>query len=116
MILHFAFVLLDVRERAEQALLLASEKNEANGAARVRPGFHDGVGSSKNTAGAEAVVGGALAEIPGIEMRADDEDLFGMFAAGNFTDDVCALDRAVGEGVLHVDAHAHGLTGVEITL
>ena len=93
MILHFAGMLFDVRQGAEESLLFAGEEDEANGAARLRGGFDDGVGGAENAAGAKAIISGALTKIPGIEMRANDEDFFGVFAAGNFSDNVGAFDR-----------------------
>src|SRR5208337_648981 len=48
MILHFAFVLFDVGQRAKQALLFPGEEHETNGAARAKAGLDDGLGGSEN--------------------------------------------------------------------
>src|SRR5207249_1683947 len=57
-------------------------------------------------AAAGAVVGRALAEVPRIEMGADDDDLFGLVAATDFADDVVHDDRAGNELVGDVDLDA----------
>ena len=50
-----------------------------------------------------AVVGGAGAQVPAIDVPADDHDLVGLLGAGNLGDRVVDLDLAVAEGVLQVD-------------
>ena len=50
-----------------------------------------------------AVVGGAGAQVPAIDVPADDHDLVGLLRAGDLGDRVVHLDRAVAEGVLQVD-------------
>src|SRR5208282_2786908 len=115
MIFHFRRVLLYVGEGAEEALLFSGEEHETNGAAGTLSAFQDGFGGGENADGSGAVVRGAFAQIPGIEMSADDDDFFGMFAADEVTDYVCGFDRAASERVLHVDADTHGFPGGEET-
>ena len=50
-----------------------------------------------------AVVGGAGAQVPAIDVPADDHDLVGLLGAGDLGDGVVHLDLAGAEGVLHVD-------------
>ena len=46
---------------------------------------------------AGAVVGGAGAQVPAIDVAADDHDLVGLLGAGDLGDRVVDLDRAVAE-------------------
>ena len=107
MIGHFGLVLFDVGERTEQALLFAIEQNEANGAARALAGTQDGFRSAEDAGGTHAVVGGAFGQIPGIEVRADDQNFLRVFAAANFSHGVGGLHRAIAETILHVQARAN---------
>ena len=50
-----------------------------------------------------AVVGGAGAQVPAIDVPADDDDLVGLLGAGNLGDGVVHLDLAGAECVLQVD-------------
>ncbi len=84
-------MLLDVFFRAIQALFFASKQNEANGAFGLYFGFHQGTRRFEHGHRACAVVRGAGAEIPGIKMRANDDDLIGFFGAGDFGDGVVHL-------------------------
>src|SRR5580704_870038 len=110
-VFHFRGMRFDVSQRAEQALFLTGKKNEANRPARTGAAFHDGFGCAKNAGGSGAIVGGAFTEIPGIEMRANDDDFFGMFAANDFSDDIGAFHGAIGEFILHVDANTNIFSG-----
>src|SRR5258708_1778621 len=105
-ILDFGGVLLHVGERASETLFLSGPKDEAHSAPRVNSAFYDGIGGGKNARDADAIVRAAFAEIPGIEVCADHNNLLGMLAADDFADDVGAFDRAIGEFVLNIDMQA----------
>ena len=113
---HVGFMSFYVGERAEKAFFFASEKDEANGAERFEAGADDGFGCAESGGDADTVVGGTFGEIPGIEMAADDDDLFRMLGAGNFADDVGGVGWPVGELVLHVDVEANGFAVGDETL
>ena len=113
---HVGFVSFYVGKRAKKPFLFASEEDEANGAERLEAGADNGFGGAKSGGDANAVVGGTFGEIPGIEMAADDDDLFGMLGAGNFADDVGGVDGAVGDFVLDVDVEADGFAVSDETL
>ena len=113
---HVGFVSFYVGERTEKAFFFASEKDEANGAERFEAGADDGFGGAESGGDANAVVGGTFGEIPGIEMAADDDDLFGMLGAGNFADNVGGVGWPVGDFVLDVDVEADGFAVGDETL
>lgn len=116
MIFHVGFVSFHVGERAEKAFLFSREEDEANGAARPEAGTNDGFGGAESGGDANAVIGGTFGEIPGIEMAADDDDLFRMPGTGNFADDVGGVNWTVGDFVLNVDVEADRLATGDQTL
>ena len=60
-------------------------------------------GGLENSHDAGAVIGGAGAQVPAIDVSADDHDLVGLLGAGNLRDGVVNLDGSVAEGVLQID-------------
>ena len=62
-----------------------------------------GPGGLEHGHDAGAVVGGAGAQVPAIDVAADDDDLVGLLGAGNLGDRVVDLDLAGAERVLQVD-------------
>src|SRR4029077_13201591 len=96
----------DVLPGAEHALLLAGPECEANGAARNEAGGFDRAGRFDDERRVAAVVQRAGAEFPGIQMRAQDHRLVGLFVAANLADDIELIDRAadfVGHGEARAD-------------
>src|SRR6267378_1566625 len=81
-------VRLRVLARPDQALLFPREEDEPDGALRLqaRPG-HD-PGRLQGAHGAGAVVRGPGPEVPGVEVRADDDHLTRMLAAADLGDGV----------------------------
>src|SRR5262249_27193519 len=116
MVFDFGGVLLHVGERAAEALFFAGPENKAQRATGTRSAFDDGVGSGENCSNADTIVGCAFAEIPGIEVPADHNNLLGMFTAGNFADDVGAFDGTTCEFVLNVDVNTNGFALGEIAV
>src|SRR5262249_3688641 len=98
---------LYVHFRTDQALLFAGEENEANGALGLEVELGECASGFKNGGGTGAVVGGAGAEIPGIEVGAKDDDLLGLFGAANLGDGVVDLHLVVAELVGHFDFDLH---------
>ena len=92
---HVGFVSFHVGERAEKAFFFSGEEDETNGAARLEAGADNRFSGAESGGDANAVVGGTFGEIPGIEMAADDDDLFRMLGAGNFADDVGGVNGTV---------------------
>src|SRR5579871_2012272 len=85
---------LRVGARARKALFFAREQNEADRAPGLNSGGLDGAQSVHNQRGVAAVVESARAEFPGIEMRANDNELVGQFTAAKFANYIRSLDRA----------------------
>src|SRR5258705_7824448 len=109
-------MLLDVREGAVQPLLCTSEKYESNGASRFCPRAHDRIGSTQHACRAGPIVCASFGEIPRIQMCADNQDLFGIFAAANFADHVGAVHWSVGKRILDIEARARSDSGIYVTL
>ncbi len=102
---QFRFVLLDVGERAVESLLFTGEKHEPDRAAGLLAAAPNGFRGAQHGCRAGAIVCGALGKIPGIKVRADDENLLRMLAPANFTDHVRCFDGSVRKSVLHVHAN-----------
>lgn len=113
---HVGFVRFYVGERAEKALFFSGEEDEANGAERLEAGADNGFGGAESGGDANTIVGGTFGEIPGVEMAADDDDLFGMLGAGNFADDVGGVGRRVGDFILNIDVEADSFAVSDETL
>ena len=79
-LVHLGAVRLDVFPGTEQSLFLASEKHEANGAARQETGGLDGARGVNHHRCVAAVVEGTGAQVPGIEVRAENDGFVGVFA------------------------------------
>src|ERR1700722_5279967 len=105
-----AEVLLDVGAGAEQALLFTSPEPDADGAAHLYTGGFENADGFKHDGGAGAVVGGACAGLPRIEVAAQHDDFVGLgfIGAGDFADDIERVEIFVVELVLDVDEHAYG--------
>src|SRR5258708_6588693 len=116
MVGEFALMLLDVREGAVQPLLFSSEKYESNGASRFYPRAHDRIGSTQHACGAGPIVCASFGEIPRIQMCADNQDLFGIFAAANFADHVGALHWSIRKRILDIEASARSDSRIYVAL
>ena len=95
-----------VGARTEQSLLFSGEKDETNGPARQDFGGFDRPKRIDDKRGIAAVVERAGAEIPGIEMRADDHELVGLFHAAEFGNHIGRFDGSadlVGDGKIGPD-------------
>ena len=91
---------------ADEALLFTTEEDEAEGSARRLVEGFDGAGDFEDGGDAGAVVLRAGGGMPGVEMGSDDDDGVGLFAAGDFGDDVADLSGgadAVFEGEVDGD-------------
>src|SRR5205823_2007455 len=84
----------------------AGEQAEADRAAWRRATTRKQAGAFEHDAGAGAVVGRPLAEVPGVEVSADDDKLVGFLGALDLADDVVHDDRAGDEfvGDIQLDA------------
>jgi hypothetical protein len=90
--------------RAPEALLLAVEPDELDGALVLRRAGLQDLGERVELRGADTIIHRALAEVPRVEVAAHDDGVGG--AAGKRGDDVGGLDlRAIRLG-LHADAHS----------
>src|SRR6059058_1334059 len=100
-------MLLDVGAGAEQALFFAGPEADANGAAHLEASGLENADGFEHDAGACAIVGGTGATMPGIEVRAEHDDLvgFGFVRAGNLADDVEGIEIVVVELVLDIELH-----------
>src|SRR5579859_3943117 len=89
---HAAFFLSGIQNEGDSALGLPAEGSES---AR---GFENGHR-------ARSVIDGTLAEVPRIEMAADDDALVGMFAAFDFGDGDGSGNRSWTESAFQIDFH-----------
>ncbi len=105
-----AEVLLHVGARAEETLFFAGPEADADGAAHLEAGGFEDADGFQHDCGASAVVGGACAGLPGIEVAAKHDDFvgLGLIGAGNFADDVERIQVVVVELVLDIDEHGDG--------
>src|SRR5882757_2397662 len=90
----------------EQALLFAAEEHETNGAPRNQSGGLDRARGLDHQSGVAAIVQRASAQVPGIEMRAENDCFIGHFAAANFSYYIF-LFRRTADFVGHAEAHTH---------
>src|SRR5438445_6532452 len=104
---HFGIgeMLLNVSAGAEQALFFAGPEADANGAAHLEASGLENADGFEHHAGACAIVGGAGATMPGIDVRADDNDFvgFAFVRAGDFADDVEGIEVVVVELVFDIE-------------
>src|SRR5882762_5863175 len=91
---------------AEQALLFATEEHETNGAPRNQSCGSDRACGLDYQSGVAAIVQRASAQVPGIEMRAENDCFIGHFAAANFAYYIFLFYRAA-DFVGHAEAHTH---------
>src|SRR5882762_637155 len=116
MVGEFALMLLHVREGTVEPLLFSLEEHEANCASRLHSRTHDGIGSSQHTCRARPVVRASFGEIPGVQVSANNQNLFGILAATNFSDHIGAVHRSIGERILNIEAGARGDSGIYVAL
>src|SRR5882762_7867649 len=116
MIWEFALMLLHVREGTVEPLLFSREEHEANCASRLHSRTHDRIGGAEHARGAGPVVGAAFGEIPGVQVRANNQNLFGIFAATNFSDHVGAVHGSIGERILNIEARPRSDSGIYVAL
>ena len=102
-----AEVLLHVRLRAQQALLLAGPQRQADGAAQPQAGGLEDAHRLHHRRRSGGVVGGAGARVPGVEVRAEHHHFGGLVGAGQLGDDVERVERVADEAVLHVQLEPH---------
>ncbi len=96
---QLGFVRFGIHARTVEPLLFAGEEDKADGAPGLEVELGEGAGGFEHGHRAGAIVGGAGAEVPGVEMPADDDDFVGQLAAGDFSDGVVDLDGLLAEGV-----------------
>src|SRR5439155_10464782 len=102
-LVQLVLVPLDVLPRPPQPLLLAGEQAEPDRPLRrvaLLGQGRDGAGGLQDDATAGAVVGGAGAEVPRVEVGADDYDLVRLLAPADLADRVVDRDRAGDELVV----------------
>ncbi len=86
---------LHVAPGAELALFVATEQHEADRTPRAKPGEMNDACGFDHQCGVAAGVQRALAQIPGIQMRAQDDEFVGLFAPADLRNDVFAAgDRS----------------------
>ncbi len=96
-------MLFDVALRAEEAFFFTAPQADADGAAgHDADGFQDADGFHHDD-GAGAVVGGAGAGVPGIEVGAEHDDFIFLVGAGDFGDGVVLHEVIVVESVDDVE-------------
>ncbi len=108
-------MLLRVRAAAPQTHFLVGEGNHADGAIRTLRQVVDHLGSTQRDRHASAIIDGAGARIPGIEMAADRHHLIGIFAPGDFTDHVVTGVLA-DDAAIQIQFHRHRLAIRQYTL
>ena len=85
---EFGAMVEGVGAGANQSLLFAGEKNEADGAPRLHARSFDGPQGIDDQRGVAAVIERARAEFPGIEVRAKNDELVRLLAAPDFCDHI----------------------------
>src|SRR5882762_4410736 len=116
MIGEFALMLLDVREGTVEPLLFSSEQYKSNGPSWLHSRTHDRISGSKHACGAGPIVCSSFGEIPGVQVRANNQDLLGIFATANFADHVGAIHRSIGERILDIEARARSDSRIYVAL
>src|ERR1019366_6048970 len=110
MVLDLTADKLAVSHAAPPAVLLVDPESDADGAPRFETEFlHEGHGLEAGDDGS-AIVLRALADVPGIEVAAQDDHFLGMLPAGDLADDVAAI--GVGGHLrahLQVDRDGHAV-------
>ena len=84
----FGLVLVEVGAAAAQSVLLVHEQHGADGALRLQVHVVHQAHRLHHHGHARAVVDRAGAEVPGVEVRADEDDLIGLLAAAELRHDV----------------------------
>src|SRR5229473_5550851 len=116
MIGEFALMLFHVCEGTVEPLLFARKQHESNSASRLHARAHDRIGSSEHAGGARPIVRAAFRQIPGIQVRANNQNLLRIFAAANFADHIRAVHWSVGERILDIEASAWREPGIYVAL
>src|SRR5215472_14878204 len=99
---------LNISLRTQTALFLAREQDEANRSVRPEMQRLECAGCFEDGDDASAIVSSPGAKIPGVEVRADDDELVGVNGSGNLSDDVGHFARGFAEGVGDVHIEIHG--------
>src|SRR5712671_3634345 len=116
MVGEFALMLLHVREGTVEPLLFSREEHEANCASRLHSRTHDRIGSTQHACRTRPIVCASFGEIPRIQMCADNQHLFGIFAAANFADHVGAVHWSVRKRILDIEARARSDSRIYVAL
>src|SRR6266404_1706206 len=116
MVGEFALMLLDVCERTVEPLLFSGEQYKSNGPSWLHSRTHDRIGGAQHACGAGPVIGAAFRKIPGVQVRANNQNLFGIFAAANFTDHVGAIHWSIRKRILDIEASARSDSGIYVAL
>ncbi len=105
---HLCLVRFDVLARADQALLLAGKQDEADRALGLQAELLERARGFQHYHRPRAIIGGASAQVPGVQMRAENHHLAGPLAAGDFRDGVIHLDGLLAEGIGDLEFDFHG--------
>src|SRR5438128_6805881 len=80
-----------VRKPAAQAVLFIHPGDDANGALRLELELANQIGRLHRNGDARRIINRARSQVPRIKMTRNDDDLFGMLAALDVSDDVITL-------------------------
>ena len=100
-------VVLDIGRRAEQPFFFAAPERHAHGAVHFQVERFQNAHHFHGHGGAGAVIGGARAHVPGIEVAAHHHQLVGLGGAGNFGDHVERIGVGHVEFGLDVEGELH---------
>src|SRR2546425_4996483 len=97
MVWQFRSVLLDVRKRTIEALLLTGEQHKPDRATRFLARAHDRFGGSKRRGGSRNRFPFAPRQTPRIKIPPHDKKLFGALPAAGFPHKISRIYRAAPE-------------------
>ena len=102
-----------VGARAEQSFFLAAPQGDANSAARLHADGLQNANGFHGDGAAGGVVGGSGAAVPGVEMRAEHDDLAALVGTRNLGDGVVGVGIGIVELVADVHLELDGNVAVE---
>ena len=98
---------------AVDAVFFGASQQNTDGAARTARQIADQARGGADDRNARAVIDRALPHVPGVQVRREQHDLFGAFAAANFGNDVARL-RVLANFGGDIEAYAHGAAAEKI--
>ncbi len=109
-VVEFGAVLLDIAPGTDQSLLFAGPEHEAQRPPRPHTGSDDGPGGVNHQRGVAAIVERSGAQVPGIQMCAQQNNFLGALPSPDLGDNVALFDRST-DAVRQLEPHPHTPSG-----